>query len=165
MNPEWILCLSLSLFPRTQRNRSARTCNWQRGKKKTRFVRCLRVFNTSVLLESAADVFGNSGKVESCNIYGSGVCAGALGKRLTRALKTSPACDFQLQSFWQHDARERRTRSCETGPSARDVDGEESLKRKKENRKTNRLLDPGNMDKSRFVCECGLFFCRCFATE
>lgn len=163
MNPEWILCLSLSLHARRETAVHAHVIG--KEEKKTRFVRCLRVFNTSVLLESASDVFGNSGKVESCNIYGSGVCAGALGKRLTRALKTSPACDFQLQSFWQHDARERRTRSCETGPSARDVDGEESLKRKKENRKTNRLLDPGNMDKSRFVCECGLFFCRCFATE
>lgn len=46
------------------------------------------------------------GKVRSCNIHGSGVAS-----RKRRPLRTRARVNFQLQSFWQRDAKERRTRS------------------------------------------------------
>lgn len=69
-------------------------------------------------------------KVESCNTDGAGVIRGSRIKPSRLTCVKPDACGFQLQSSGQHDAKQRRTRSRRTGPSAStgNTGGEEILK-------------------------------------
>lgn len=125
------------------------------GGGETRFMRCLCVFNTSVVLQRAADVPGNSEKkkkVESYNIYRS---------RVVRVLRVNEVDWRALNqphviSSFSHLGSAMRSRD---GRGAAKPDPPPLPEISTERSPWIRRC-PGNMDKSRFLCECGVIFCR-----